>query len=525
MLSTIRSKFYCLYTLIAFFLVCIMTIVIHSSFKHVTTDETLLKEFQYIQKYSRLIHLLQKERGLTANYISNKTTENKVNLESARSNTDEQLSLFAHTLDSFDTTSQISQIRNQADQETKTPSTTTKEYSVIIYRFMRALSTNSFIENFHHTPQYLIVDNLISTREHLGKLRTYITTLLNSKTYSEQDSLYINSETSYYFAVKENLLGILNKQYSEITQEITDSNTIKNTEKFAQAYSETKMTPLNPNEWFRLSTQASDHYLYVQNKLNSLIEEKLTQNIKSSKTSAALASAATIISITISFVLLAKYLNSFSSRISTLDSKMKSILATNNYQIDIYDTNNDEISEISNSLNTLLKFTNKILEEKDYLASRDKLTGLYNRHKFTELFNLELERYKRHGTIFSLCILDIDFFKKINDVYGHTIGDEVLATLSSEISKNIRTNDVFARWGGEEFILLLPSTNIQAALIFAEKIRKIVENLRFTKIFNVTVSIGATEIVESDNQDLIITRADEALYESKKTGRNKVTFK
>lgn len=525
MFSTIRSKFYCFYTLIAIFMICIVAIVLYSSFKRIATDKTLLEEFQYIQKYSRLIHLLQKERGLTANYISNKTAENRVNLENARSNTDEQIGIFANTLDASDTSSQITQIRNQGDQGKAIPSSTTKDYSLIIYRLIRTLSTNSFIENFHHTPQYLIVENLISTREHLGKLRAYITTLLNNEISSEQDSLYIDSENSYYLAAKENLLVILGQNYPEIAQEITMSNTIKRTENFVQMYRENKASNLTPNEWFRLSTQSMDYYFSVQNKLDSLIENKLTQNIKSTQKTAAILSAMTLLVIATSFALLVKYLNLFSSRISTLDIKMKSILSTNNYRIEIYDTNDDEISEISNSLNTLLKFTNSLIEEKDRLASRDKLTNLYNRHKFSELFALELERYKRHGTIFSLCIFDIDFFKKINDIYGHMIGDEVLVKLSSEISKNIRTNDVFARWGGEEFVLLLPSTTIQSALIFAEKIREIVEKISFTRNFNVTISIGATEVTQADTQDSLIIRSDEALYESKKTGRNKVTSK
>lgn len=272
MFSTIRSKFYCFYTLIAIFMICIVAIVLYSSFKRIATDETLLEEFQYIQKYSRLIHLLQKERGLTANYISNKTAENRVNLENARSNTNEQLGIFANTLDASDTSSQITQIRNQGDQGKATPSSTTKDYSLIIYRLIRTLSTNSFIENFHHTPQYLIVENLISTREHLGKLRAYITTLLNNEISSEQDSLYIDSENSYYLAAKENLLVILGQNYPEIAQEITMSNTIKRTENFVQMYSENKASNLTPNEWFRLSTQSMDYYFSVQNKLDSLIE-------------------------------------------------------------------------------------------------------------------------------------------------------------------------------------------------------------------------------------------------------------
>ena len=209
MLSTIRSKFYCFYALIALFLVCILAIVLHSNIKHITADETLLQEFQYIQKYSSLIHLLQKERGLTANYISSKTIENKVNLENARSNTDEQLGILADTIDAPKTISQITQIRNQANQGETNPALITKEYSLVIYNFIRSLSRNSFVENFHHTPQYFVVENLIFTREHLGKLRAYITTLLNNKASTEQDSLYIDSENSFYLAAKENLLKIL----------------------------------------------------------------------------------------------------------------------------------------------------------------------------------------------------------------------------------------------------------------------------------------------------------------------------
>ena len=162
-------------------------------------------------------------------------------------------------------------------------------------------------------------------------------------------------------------------------------------------------------------------------------------------------------------------------------------------------------------------------QEMEHLASIDKLTGIYNRHKFEELFSLEAERARRFSSPLSLILLDIDHFKSVNDTYGHDIGDDVLKHLSSIIKSNIRQIDIFARWGGEEFLVLSPGTNLTEVKTFAEKLRLAVEQASFPSVDNVTVSIGLSEFETGDTFSNLFKRADKALYFAKNNGRNQVS--
>jgi len=159
------------------------------------------------------------------------------------------------------------------------------------------------------------------------------------------------------------------------------------------------------------------------------------------------------------------------------------------------------------------------------ISYRDNLTGLYNRHKFNELAEAEMERCKRYGGDFSILMIDIDFFKRVNDSYGHLSGDKVLKSLGKLLIEVLRRTDVVARWGGEEFIICLPNANEEATRIVAEKIRRNVEEFVFEKVGHISISIGGT-LVRADDLKLDgpIGRADEALYISKEQGRNRVTI-
>ena len=161
----------------------------------------------------------------------------------------------------------------------------------------------------------------------------------------------------------------------------------------------------------------------------------------------------------------------------------------------------------------------KKLEE---LWMTDQLTGLYNRSKLDELFDAELRRAKRYGTHFSLLLLDIDHFKQINDTQGHLVGDDVLYAVSNILQKNIRDVDILGRWGGEEFMLILPNTNQSDALILAEKLRNILRSHAFTPVNKVTVSIGISSFVAGLTEDELFKRADDALYRAKAKGRDRV---
>lgn len=168
------------------------------------------------------------------------------------------------------------------------------------------------------------------------------------------------------------------------------------------------------------------------------------------------------------------------------------------------------------------------------LAATDSLTGLANRREFTSILENEISRARRYGTPLSLVAFDLDHFKQINDSFGHDIGDHVLQTIASLVKRSIREMDVEARWGGEEFLVLMPQSDIQAATNAAEKLRHAIAHHRFnttgsvaansgsiTASFrSVTASFGVAEFGPQDDMNSLLKRADEALYKAKGNGRN-----
>ncbi len=159
----------------------------------------------------------------------------------------------------------------------------------------------------------------------------------------------------------------------------------------------------------------------------------------------------------------------------------------------------------------------------EVVSKIDALTGIYNRNVYNEEVYLEIERCKRYGYVFSMILIDIDFFKQINDNYGHDIGDNVLKNTTAVISKNIRKTDLFCRIGGEEFVIMATETDCDNARILSEKIRTEIESYDFGINRQVTISIGLTSLQTDDTKDTIFKRSDEALYQSKINGRNKIT--
>jgi diguanylate cyclase (GGDEF)-like protein len=163
----------------------------------------------------------------------------------------------------------------------------------------------------------------------------------------------------------------------------------------------------------------------------------------------------------------------------------------------------------------------KIINE---LAIRDELTGSHNRRHLIRLIENEKERTARLGSLFCLCLLDIDHFKRINDSYGHQAGDAVLREFAATVQRQIRESDSFGRYGGEEFLLMLPETSVDEARALAERVRANIANLNFPDLpeLAVTVSIGIAEFRVDEPIAQTVARADEALYQAKSSGRNRV---
>lgn len=166
--------------------------------------------------------------------------------------------------------------------------------------------------------------------------------------------------------------------------------------------------------------------------------------------------------------------------------------------------------------------------EKEFMSVLDGLTGLYNRRQFEINLEQELNRSKRHPSDFSLAILDIDFFKKVNDTYGHQYGDYVLKKVAEIMKTSFRKTDLLYRYGGEELVIIMPETNIEGALIPVQRLRRMIEeyNFNYNNIqTKVTVSIGLSmNYQEFGTPSEILKSADEALYKAKEGGRNRVVL-
>ena len=195
-----------------------------------------------------------------------------------------------------------------------------------------------------------------------------------------------------------------------------------------------------------------------------------------------------------------------------------------NYWLEQYiiPTINEDNGKIETFVSVGIDITAK--KEIEKLASIDKLTGIYNRRLLDEFLEIEMEVAKRYKEDLSIILLDIDYFKKVNDTFGHLVGDEILVITSKIISENLRNSDIFGRYGGEEFLIICTKTSENNAFILAEKLRAKIESYNFPHVEQKTISLGITSFEKNDSIKSLFKKADLALYKAKHTGRNKAVI-
>lgn len=181
----------------------------------------------------------------------------------------------------------------------------------------------------------------------------------------------------------------------------------------------------------------------------------------------------------------------------------------------------------TDSTDKLLGFTGfyqDITDKKriELLSVTDQLTGLYNRRKLELELEHELSRANRYENSLTLIVIDIDFFKQVNDTYGHQVGDKVLVSVANLIKDNIRRSDILARWGGEEFIIMSTQTALAGALTLAEKVRGLLASCKMDVVGSITASFGVAEYRQNESTESLFKRADTLLYKAKEAGRNRV---
>lgn len=174
----------------------------------------------------------------------------------------------------------------------------------------------------------------------------------------------------------------------------------------------------------------------------------------------------------------------------------------------------------------LMERQNKIIARKNLAlseaADRDKLTGLYNRKKLEEFTASEISRCNRFEYTFSFAILDIDYFKEVNDAFGHSVGDAVLQEFSTIIQSHMRSTDLLARWGGEEFVIICVESKNTDTLSLLQRLKDAIQAHQFKEVGSKTLSAGLTQYQPGDNLETLLKRADLALYKAKAQGRNTI---
>lgn len=173
------------------------------------------------------------------------------------------------------------------------------------------------------------------------------------------------------------------------------------------------------------------------------------------------------------------------------------------------------------SISNLIKELEKNIDLLYEIATIDEKTGVYNHKFFDTISRIEFEKAKR-GKDLSILIVDIDNFKKLNDTYGHFFGDKVLKKLADVLKENVRKYDIVARFGGEEFFVLFPETNLKKSKIVARRIMNSIRNENLLKKYNVTVSGGIVDYKDKDTFAKMKLRADKALYKAKKEGKDRI---
>jgi two-component system cell cycle response regulator len=211
----------------------------------------------------------------------------------------------------------------------------------------------------------------------------------------------------------------------------------------------------------------------------------------------------------------------------TVEGEILGCLSLNSDQPNAFDAQDLQfLSVIGYQMAATLKHFQRLSSIK-HIAIYDTLTGLYNRRHFEERLGVEAQKSFFSNTPLSLVMVDIDHFKKVNDTFGHTEGDQVLCMISSLLKSSVRKKDTVSRYGGEEFILILPEAGLDESFVIAERIRRLVEKSPFEvgkAQVNLTLSMGISNFPShrAKSKEELVKMADQALYDAKRGGRNKV---
>lgn len=482
-----------------------------------------LTRLETAERLSAVVHELQKERGISAGYLVIPSPGNTNLLHAQRPATDRAITRLDHAaVSGLEYLAKLAEARRKISESRMEPARSFSYYTQTIVEILDQIDALARDSNTTMLTRDLSAHvHLLYAKEYLGQIRASI-----------NESLSLGSIDKERLAVILRLLNLhqfysriaLREAAPEIAQTISAIRAqarVQNTFAIIETVLSGNGQAPPADHWYAEATYAIDQFLTVESQSMRSLRRQTGNEIVASErrvlvdAGVALAAALALIFFAASAVL------SLLRALNVLITNIEHTVATQDFANRIQAPGNDEMGELSHSFNELMAIAEHLIKEKDYFASTDLLTGAYNRYRFTELFGIELQRVQRYGGGLALIMFDIDHFKDINDRFGHAAGDMVLKEIAHLVRDLIRANDVLVRWGGEEFMILVPHTGNEAAEL-AEKLCLAVENHHFHHAPRVTASFGVSAYAPGDTLETLCARTDEALYRAKHQGRNRV---
>lgn len=530
---TIRAKI----TLLSLPPVLLLFFFIQQEIREGLTSRSNLKDIYtkvlQAEKISNVIHELQKERGLSTLYLASKSGETGDRLRTQRRETDkriEELGTFLkHSKSDLQILSLFSNLaatRNQIDSFASPPFEAEDFYTHTIAELLDEITGIAKAARIHEIKDILFAHaHLLTAKEYLGQIRATLSAVFAAST---SDTSRLERLITLRRAYERNTRNFVQETADDIRnyyhQTFRGPAVQSTTDMIAAALERSgeRMIGIDPVQWFDAATASIDLLKKVEDYSIGKIKQDTAQDLGKAIRHINITIGLMMVALAVLAALSIFFCRTVIGRLEHLQERMTAIVQARDFSSSVAVHADDEIGAISKAFNALLETVRTSIADVEHLSATDSLTQIYNRLKFNDLFKLELQRVERYKTSLSLIIFDIDHFKEVNDAYGHLAGDTVLVELAMIVKENLRGTDIFARWGGEEFVILATETGIEGARKLSEKVRTEIERFRFTTVGRVTCSFGVAEYTEGDNIDTLSKRADDALYDAKRSGRNRV---
>lgn len=480
------------------------------------------------RSFSVLIHELQKERGMSAGFLADPSPEQRAALIGQQARTDFEVATITRR------EAQLSQSLGQLPELRKrilagaTPHPEAHQaYSRLIQDLLDRVGQLARLSKYAVFNDDLDAHvQLMFFKEYLGQVRARINYALRTAARGDETAAEVARLQAVFYEYER--LFRLNAPARTIAEydrgfKGPEVATVLQTMQTA-AQGELARTEISADEWFRLATIAIDRLKAVEDQSLTLSITNNEYFLHAMRQRLLLYTIVVLLLGSLTLVLVAHTVRGILSALSHLLTEIDLISKQQDFsQRILLLRTRDEISIITRAFNKLLEIIDRLFKEKDYQAGTDPLTGLINRRRFNEFLDREIARRQRHSEPLSLIMFDIDNFKNVNDDYGHETGDLVLKEMAQLVSGAVRRTDILARWGGEEFMILLPGTTGQAAAGFAEKLRSNIESHEFPQAGWVTASFGVASLdKKKTDTKTLINNADQAMYTAKQGGRNRV---